>query len=478
MTSTPKKVVGVMVRQALIGIRRFVRRISSGKTAVIAALALSLASPAMANPKYAGIVVDAKTGKVLYEENADSPRFPASLTKMMTLYLTFEALDAGKVTKNTRITFSKNAAAEPPTKLGVGAGNSITVEQAILALVTKSANDAATALAEHLGGSEANFAAMMTAKARQLGMTRTVFRNAHGLPNDAQKTTARDMARLGIALREHFPHHYHYFSTREFRFGKHRIGNHNRLLGAVKGVDGIKTGFTRAAGYNLVSSVQTDGRSIVAVVMGGSSARARDQQMANLISRYLPKASTGRDQQLIARGPVVIQPSAQVASAAAHSLPKIAPIPAGRPSEVLPVTAYAQEQAKADEDMLARIVAQDVVRVAAVTEAKATDGVDPVHTASAPAQVSSQPTSSASGQWVIQVASMPTKSEALRFLEEMKERVGGELAHANPFTEVFQHKGKTFHRARFGGFEDKVSAWSACENLKKQKIQCFATMAN
>ncbi len=209
-----------------------------------------------------------------------------------------------------------------------------------------------------------------------------------------------------------------------------------------------------------------------------SYARARDQQMANLISRYLPKASTGRDQQLIARGPVVIQPSAQVASAAAHSLPKIAPIPAGRPSEVLPVTAYAQEQAKADEDMLARIVAQDVVRVAAVTEAKATDGVDPVHTASAPAQVSSQPTSSASGQWVIQVASMPTKSEALRFLEEMKERVGGELAHANPFTEVFQHKGKTFHRARFGGFEDKVSAWSACENLKKQKIQCFATMAN
>src|SRR5690606_2056408 len=226
MTSTPKKVVGVTVRQALIGIRRFVRRISSGKTAVIAALALSLASPAMANPKYAGIVVDAKTGKVLYEENADSPRFPASLTKMMTLYLTFEALDAGKVTKNTRITFSKNAAAEPPTKLGVGAGNSITVEQAIRALVTKSANDAAPALAEHLGGSEANFAAMMTAKARQLGMTRTVFRNAHGLPNDAQKTTARDMARLGIALRSELPLHSHYFSTREFRFGIQPLGHY------------------------------------------------------------------------------------------------------------------------------------------------------------------------------------------------------------------------------------------------------------
>jgi len=458
--------VGVTVRQALFGISNFVRNISRGKVAVIAAVMLGLASPAAANPKYAGIVVDAKTGKVLYEENADAPRFPASLTKMMTLYLTFEALDAGKISKNTRVTFSKNAAAEPPTKLGIGTGNSITVEQAILSLVTKSANDAATALGEMLGGSEANFAAMMTAKARQLGMSRTVFRNANGLPNEAQKTTARDMAKLGIALREHFPHHYSYFSTRHFKFGKQQIRNHNNLLGVVKGVDGIKTGYTRASGYNLVSSVQADGRSIVAVVMGGSSGRSRDAQMAALINKYLPKASTGRDQQLIARGPVVVQPRQQqiaandnVAKAAvvASILPSSAPIPVERPSDALPITAYAQEKSSSERDPLARIVAES-----------AHMEVDPVHTASA----------TPSSGWVIQVASMPSKTEALRFLENMKEKVGSPLSKASAFTETFEHKGRTYHRARFGGFDDKVSAWNACETLKKQKIQCFAVVAN
>jgi len=461
--------VGVTVRQALFGISNFVRNISRGKVAVIAAVMLGLASPAAANPKYAGIVVDAKTGKVLYEENADAPRFPASLTKMMTLYLTFEALDAGKISKNTRVTFSKNAAAEPPTKLGIGTGNSITVEQAILSLVTKSANDAATALGEMLGGSEANFAAMMTAKARQLGMSRTVFRNANGLPNEAQKTTARDMAKLGIALREHFPHHYSYFSTRHFKFGKQQIRNHNNLLGVVKGVDGIKTGYTRASGYNLVSSVQADGRSIVAVVMGGSSGRSRDAQMAALINKYLPKASTGRDQQLIARGPVIVQPRIQPqpqivaandnvarASTVASILPSSAPIPTERPSDALPITAYAQEKSSAERDPLARIVAETSHME-----------VDPVHTASVP-----------TSGWVIQVASMPSQSDALRFLEDMKAKVGKPLAKASPFTEMFEHKGRTYHRARFGGFNDKVSAWNACETLKKQKIQCFAVVAN
>jgi len=413
---------------------------------------LGLASPAAANPKYAGIVVDAKTGKVLYEENADAQRFPASLTKMMTLYLVFEALESGKVSKNTPITFSKKASAEPPTKIGVRAGQSIKLEQAILSLVTKSANDVATALAENLGGSEANFAAMMTAKARQLGMNSTTFRNAHGLPNSAQKTTARDMAKLGIALREHFPQYYSYFSTRSFTFGGQRIGNHNRLLGQIKGVDGIKTGYTRASGFNLVSSVQANNRSIVAVVLGGTTSRARDNHMADLIKRYLPNASTGRDQPLIARGPAVIHPGNQVASASvvASILPSRAPIPQDRP-DAFPVSAYVEEQGSADP--LARIVTES-----------ADLAVDPVHTASA----------APAGGWVIQVASMPSKSEALRFLENMKEQAGPSLAQAAPFTELFEHKGRTYHRARFGGFNDKTAAWNACESLKKQKIQCFA----
>ncbi|HSX75644.1 MAG TPA: D-alanyl-D-alanine carboxypeptidase family protein, partial [Shinella sp.] len=261
---------------------------------------VAVATPAEANPKYSGIVIDAKTGKVLYSEDADALRYPASLTKMMTLYLTFEALEAGKIRLNTRVPFSKNASSEPPTKLGVGVGKSITVEQAMLGLITRSANDASTALAEFLGGSEERFARMMTQKARALGMTRTVYRNANGLPNTAQVTTARDQARLGIALRQHFPQYYDYFSVQSFRFGKQVIRGHNRLLGTVRGVDGIKTGYTRASGYNLVTSAVADGRSVVGVVIGGRSGGSRDQQMKKLIASYMPKASRRGDGNLIA----------------------------------------------------------------------------------------------------------------------------------------------------------------------------------
>jgi D-alanyl-D-alanine carboxypeptidase len=246
---------------------------------------------AVANSKYAGIVVDASTGKVLYADNARAPRYPASLTKMMTLYLTFEGLERGKFGLNTKIKVSRRAASEPPSKLWLRAGSYITVKDAMHALVTKSANDAATALSEFLAGSEVRFAKLATRKARALGMTDTVFRNAHGLPDSRQITTARDMARLGIALREHFPRRYSIFKTRSYRYGKKTLRSHNRLVGKVKGVDGIKTGYINASGFNLVTSVQRDGRSIVAVVMGGRTAASRDAHMRALIARYLPKAS-------------------------------------------------------------------------------------------------------------------------------------------------------------------------------------------
>lgn len=408
---------------------------------------LTTASEASANSKYAGIVIDAKTGKVLYENSADAPRYPASLTKMMTLYLVFEALSSGRISKNTRIPFSANAAAEPPTKLGVPKGKSITVEQAILALVTRSANDVATALAEYLGGSEANFARMMTTKARQLGMSRTTFRNAHGLPNSEQKTTARDMARLGIALREHFPQYYDYFSTRSFVYAGHRIGNHNNLLGRVKGVDGIKTGYTRASGFNLVSSVSTGGRQIVAVVMGGRTARSRDAQMVELIERYLPKASTGRDRDLIAKGPAV-----QPVMAAAVSLPARAPLPVERP-DIVPVTAFAED-------------AEPVIPAAKAALAEAVakeETLDPVQTAATETK-----------GWVIQVASAPSEEDARRVLERTAEKASSLLADAKPFTEVFELKGQTYYRARFAGFESKTAAWDACASLKKKKVDCYA----
>jgi D-alanyl-D-alanine carboxypeptidase len=243
--------------------------------------------------RYSALVVDATTGKAFYESNAYAPRFPASLTKMMTLYLLFEALDQGRVTKSTLIPVSTAAARQPPTKIGFKPGQSIDVESAILALTVKSANDVAAAVGEFLGGSEDGFAAMMTARARQLGMTGTTFRNASGLHDPAQRTTARDMAVLGLALRSRFPQHYAYFSARDFTYRGRLVRGHNDLLGRVDGVDGIKTGYVKASGYNIVTSVKAGGRSLVIVVMGADSARARNAQVEELIGRYLPQVSGG-----------------------------------------------------------------------------------------------------------------------------------------------------------------------------------------
>lgn len=241
--------------------------------------------------KYAAIVVDANTGRVLFEKNSRDARYPASLTKMMTLYLLFEALDAGRVSLDTQIPVSADAAKRPPSKIGFKPGQSIDVRSAILALAVRSANDVAAAVGEYLGGSEERFAAMMTAKARALGMQSTTFRNASGLPDEGQRTTAHDMAILGMALRRHFPHHYHYFSNREFTYAGKVIRGHNNLLGKVVGADGLKTGYIRASGFNLVTSVGRGGRRIVAVVMGGETAKSRDAHMEELIELYLPKAT-------------------------------------------------------------------------------------------------------------------------------------------------------------------------------------------
>jgi D-alanyl-D-alanine carboxypeptidase len=446
---------------------------------MITAFALTLAfmAEASANPRYAAYVIDAKTGEVLFARNANDKRYPASLTKMMTLYLTFEALEAGRISKGSKIPVSRNAAAEEPSKLGLRAGSTITVDQAIKALVTKSANDAATALGEFLGGSEKNFARMMTAKARQLGMSRTQFRNAHGLPNSEQYTTARDMAILGIALREHFPNHYSYFSTRSFQFGKHRYGNHNRLLGRVEGVDGIKTGYIRASGFNLVTSVKRDGRSIVGVVMGGQSGRSRDAHMAELIAAYLPKASRQGGGELIASQQPV--PNAPVI-AGMFALPsKNIPLPDFRPAEQVAQVAQPAAVPQVIEDtkvqafaytsaVAARMVPTLPVPAAQLKEqasVPAPQSVDLVNTAS---------TARPEGGWAVQVASSPSKSEAMAFLENTSKQAAGVLTGATPFTETFDNKGTTFFRARFGGFETKDAAWDACNALKKKKIDCYA----
>jgi D-alanyl-D-alanine carboxypeptidase len=449
-----------------------------------------------ANLKYAGIVVDAKSGNVLYSENADRLQYPASLTKMMTLYLTFEALEQGRIRLDTPVPFSAHASAQAPTKLGVRPGGTITVEQGILGLVTLSANDAATALGEMLGGDEDRFAQIMTAKAHALGMTRTTYRNANGLPNTAQMTTARDQARLGMALRQHFPQYYGYFSTQSFKFGNRIIRSHNRLVGSVRGVDGIKTGYTRAAGFNLVSSVQADGKSIVGVVLGGASTPARDGQMRNLIATYLPKASSrGGSSDLIAQtapapvlAPVLAKTHAPVAemslasAAVGTSLPHKGPMPDTRYEVASNQVAYADSDApKSDNPLLAPEVPSPT-KVKTKTFKQASVAVPTPAPAYMPPEqgdtsldvVTTGSTQAQPGGWIVQIGVSPSKQMAMDLLENAKNKGGKALSSAKPFAVAYASGSDQVYRARFGGFDDQRDAVNACKALKRAGIKCWA----
>ena len=267
-----------------------------------ASVFILVSHPAGAAP-YSDLVLDANSGNVLHETNADGRRHPASLTKIMTLYLLFEQLEAGKLKLDSPLKVSKEAADQSPTKLGLKPGSTLAVEDAIKGMVTRSANDAAVVVAEAIAGDEDEFAKLMTRKAQALGMTRTVYKNASGLPDDDQVTTARDQATLGRAIQERFPRYYKYFSTRSFNFRGQSISNHNHLLGRVEGVDGIKTGYIGASGFNLVTSVHRGNRYLVAVVMGGSSAGSRDARMRELINDKIARASTKRTAPMIAEAP-------------------------------------------------------------------------------------------------------------------------------------------------------------------------------
>lgn len=249
--------------------------------------------------RYASIVIEADTGYVLSEKNPDKKLYPASLTKMMTLYLTFEALEQGKLQKYSRLPVSKRAAFQEPSELGLTAGTSIRVEDAILGLVTKSANDVAVVLAEGIGGSETRFAAMMTAKAKALGMANTRFVNASGLHHPSQVSSARDMARLGQALIKDFPSQYRYFSTSSFTFAGKTYGNHNHLMKTYKGMDGLKTGYVYASGYNLAASAKRDGTRLIGVVFGGRTAKSRNDHMAQILDAAFNKTQDLRVARLI-----------------------------------------------------------------------------------------------------------------------------------------------------------------------------------
>jgi D-alanyl-D-alanine carboxypeptidase len=298
------------------------------------------------SPQFASIIVDGNSGAVLTSNNPDGSRHPASLTKIMTLYMLFERLEAGKMKLDTEMEVSEHASEQAPTKLGLRPGNTIKVEDAIKGLVTRSANDAAVVIAEAIGGDEGDFAKMMTRKARALGMTKTTYRNASGLPNDEQVTTARDQATLGRAIQDRFPRYYRYFSTSVFNYRGQAIRNHNRLLGNVEGVDGIKTGYTRASGFNLVTSMRRGNRHLVGVVLGGRSGGSRDAIMRNLLAENLEKGATRRTVAAIterspadanadvAEAEAASRPTemVQVNGAIASAEPALAALPAARPA--------------------------------------------------------------------------------------------------------------------------------------------------
>jgi len=262
-------------------------------------------SPARAEPvkRYASIVVDADTLEIIHARQIDAKRFPASLTKVMTLYLTFEALNSGQLKLEQKLRVSPFAAKTPPSKLGLRTHSHITVSQAIQALSVKSANDVAVVLAEAIAGTQDNFSAMMTTKARQLGMINTVFKNPHGLPHPDQVTTARDMAKLATAILNSQRRYYHYFGQTHFRYNGRTFKNTNALLHSMPEVDGFKTGYTNASGYNLIISAQKDTRRLIAVVLGGASGKSRNQHMEDLVRRGFKAMGVKPPQRL---APVVV----------------------------------------------------------------------------------------------------------------------------------------------------------------------------
>lgn len=479
------------------------------------------------SPGYSALVIDANSGAVLHATNADAMRHPASLTKVMTLFMLFERLDAGKLTLESQLRVSEHAADQAPTKLGLREGGSISVEDAIKGMVTRSANDAAVVVAEHLAGSEEEFARQMTRRARSLGMTGTVYRNASGLPDSAQVTTARDQAILGRAIQERFPRYYRYFSTRTFTYRGQQISNHNKLLGRVEGVDGIKTGYIRASGFNLITSVRRNGRHVVAVVLGGASAAARDASMRQLLAAHVDKASTRRTAPMIAatpsrntaaprattarpefRAPDTKTPDTRTPNAiaadrfdlaSASSAPSpttptagsndpIRPIvvrtvpvqpgtqktaktsqPPQQPDRQPPVTATAEPPAPTTADL----TATPPVRTALAGTATAVLPTNPSETPTETAPAATPARPPARPGWIIQVGAFPAESEAQQRLASVKQKASRLLNAATPFTEPVQRGETTLYRARFAVL-DREQAEAACRYLRRNDVDCVA----
>jgi D-alanyl-D-alanine carboxypeptidase len=408
----------------------------------------------VANPAVSGkdayLILDATSGRELVADRADELRHPASLTKLMTIYLTFSALDSGRLSLGDALPVSINALNAPPTKMGLTPGGTVNVRDATMALVTRSANDAAIVLAEALGGDELNFAQLMTNKARQLGMSSTVYRNASGLPNRDQVTTARDLARLAFALMRDFPHYYAIFSVQSYPYRGRILENHNRMLLSYEGADGLKTGYTAASGFNLVMSAMRDNRRLIGVVMGGDSAGQRDRMMADLMDYGFASAQSMR---LSPWTSLRKPPSARYTATnfdpslvIPETTPRLAVAPATLP--VAPSTAQAFTQAPPAD--------QRVAGPAVPAPAAAVSGGPSI------------------GSWVIQVGSFSDSQAAQLALERASAALPDSMrsAAAASVDEV-QMANKSFHRARLTNLS-QGQAVDGCKQLEKRKIYCSA----
>ena len=426
------------------------------------ALFLSLfAIPATART-YTAIVIDADTGSILYESRPDTRNRPASLTKMMTLYMVFEAMRDGKLQPNEMLTVSRRAAGQTPSKLFLKAGRKISVEQAILSVVTKSANDSATILAEALAKTEFAFAQKMTAKARELGMYHTQFRNATGLPNRRQYTTARDMAILARALRADFPEYFHYFATEQFQWGRRQFRNHNNLLGNYSGVNGIKTGYTRASGFNLTASAERDGKRVIAVVMGGRTAKSRDAQMRKLLDRAfsMPLAVDARYAMKSLQLPTPPQKPTPGFKAA---LRQLAGLPA-LPQASFAKTTKPQTAARAIQPRDKPGTSRTVMAVAASAPL-------PIpHKKPAVEALNELPRHQ---RWGVQVGTFKAADAAQRRIRQATLVAPTYLKPAIGWVEPLEQSNRTLYRAKLAGMSKRV-AHNTCRILVKKNIRCIA----
>ena len=444
-------------------------------TAALCLLAiLTLAPTANAKPQFSALTVDARTGAVLFSDSPDGLRHPASLTKMMTLYVLFQDLKAGRINRGTLFRVSARAAAMAPSKLGLRAGMTITVDEAIKALVTKSANDAAATIAENLGGTESNFAARMTRVAHTIGMSRSSFHNASGLPNPDQYTTARDMATLGLRLMRDFPQYYPYFRITAFNFHGRTIRTHNKLVEHYAGTDGIKTGYVAASGYNLVTSTKRGDKRLVGVVLGATSSASRGAYMMRMLESKFAQAKSGATVAALAGSSKgVINPVATDTASASAQTPST-----DEKAQLADAAASAADDQTNDDDQA------DVASTTSATPKVIEANLAPVEGKKKPIgklpfavkSASAEPNTledSITQSWNIQIGAYPDKEQAQAKLTALKGKAIASLEGKAAYTISTQKDGSTVYRARFAGF-DSETAKKACAKIVSLGEKCVA----